>query len=240
MANDLIKQPIQCGEHGVIITTLEDGFRFATAVIASGLAPKSFRTPEAVLIAVQMGAEVGLKPMQSLQNIAVINGRPSLWGDAMKALVESSPECEYIQEYTEGSGDALTAVCEAKRRGRPNPSTERFSVRDARLAGLWGKAGPWMQYPARMLKLRARGFALRDQFPDLLCGMVSAEEAGDYPQAELPTIQSGDTVAGTELDALADAAEAELPPPTEAEAASGEDEAGYRAALASGEAKELF
>ena len=60
----------------------------------------------------------------------------------------------------------------------------------------------------------------------------------------LNTLASGDTVAGTELDAmldaLADAAEAEIAPPTEAEAASGEDEAGYRAALASGEAKELF
>jgi hypothetical protein len=32
-----------------------------------------------------------------------------------------------------------------------------------------------------MLQMRARGFALRDAFPDALRGMVTAEEASDYP-----------------------------------------------------------
>jgi hypothetical protein len=60
----------------------------------------------------------------------------------------------------------------------------RFSVADAKRAGLWGKSGPWTQYPRRMLQLRARGFALRDAFPDVLKGLVTAEEAQDYPATE--------------------------------------------------------
>ena len=57
---------------------------------------------------------------------------------------------------------------------------------DAKRAGLAGKSGPWTQYPRRMLQMRARGFALRDAFPDLLRGLVTAEEAMDYPTPTPP------------------------------------------------------
>jgi hypothetical protein len=72
-------------------------------------------------------------------------------------------------------------VCEAKRRGYPAPTVVRFSMADAKRAGLAGKAGPWTQYPGRMLTLRARGFALRNAFADALRGLITAEEAQDYP-----------------------------------------------------------
>jgi hypothetical protein len=88
----------------------------------------------------------------------------------------------------EGEGDNLTAVCEAKRQGYPAPTTVRFSVADAKKAGLWGKSGPWTQYPSRMLQLRARGFALRNAFADALRGLVTAEEAQDYPTQPEPVV----------------------------------------------------
>jgi hypothetical protein len=164
---------------------MDDAYRFAKMVASSEFPPKDFRgKPESCLLAIQAGSEVGLSPMQSLQSIAVINGRPSIWGDAAMALVQASPVCEYVREYTEGDGDNLVAVCEAKRRGYPAPTVVRFSVADAKKAGLWGKSGPWQQYPARMLALRARGFALRNAFADALRGLITAEEAQDYPTPE--------------------------------------------------------
>jgi hypothetical protein len=167
---------------GLALASFDDAFRFAKMVSASEFAPKDFRgKPESCMLAIQAGSEVGLSPMQSLQSIAVINGRPTIWGDAAMALVQSSPVCEYIKEYVEGDGDALVAVCEAKRKGYPAPTVVRFSVADAKKAGLWGKSGPWQQYPARMLTLRARGFALRNAFADALRGLITAEEARDYP-----------------------------------------------------------
>jgi hypothetical protein len=78
----------------------------------------------------------------------------------------------------------MAAVCQAKRRGYSKPTTVTFTVADAKKAGLWGKQGPWQQYPRRMLQLRARGFALRDAFPDVLRGLVTAEEAQDYTAGE--------------------------------------------------------
>lgn len=170
---------------GLALASFDDAFRFSKMVASSEFAPKDFKgKPESCLLAIQHGSEVGLSPMQSLQSIAVINGRPTIWGDAALALVQSSPVCEYVREYTEGQGDNLTAVCEAKRRGYPAPTVSKFSMADAKRAGLAGKSGPWSQYPERMLALRARGFALRNAFADALRGLITAEEAQDYPQAE--------------------------------------------------------
>jgi hypothetical protein len=144
-------------------------------VAKSDFAPKDFKgKPESCLLAIQHGSEVGLSPMQSLQSIAVINGRPTIWGDAALALVQSSSQCVYVREYTDGDGEHLTAFCEVQRRGYPQPTVAKFSVADAKKAGLWGKTGPWTQYPARMLGLRARGFALRNAFADALRGLVTA------------------------------------------------------------------
>jgi hypothetical protein len=166
---------------GLALQSFDDAFRFSKMVAASEFAPKDFKgKPESCMLAIQHGSEVGLSPMQSLQSIAVINGRPTIWGDAALALVQSSPVCEYVKEYFEGEGKTFTAVCEAKRRGYPSPTVSRFSVADAEKAGLLGKSGPWSQYRDRMLQLRARGFALRNAFADALRGLITAEEAQDY------------------------------------------------------------
>lgn len=167
---------------GLALQTMAEAMQFASMVAKSDFAPKDFKgKPESCLLAIQHGSEVGLSPMQSLQSIACINGRPSVWGDAALALVMGSPVCEYVRERVDGDGDAMVATCEAKRRGYPNANVTKFSVADAKKAGLWGNSGPWTQYPRRMLQLRARGFALRDAFPDVLKGLVTAEEAQDYP-----------------------------------------------------------
>ena len=186
MTTELAIQPAK----GLSLATFDDAFRFAKMVSASEFAPRDFRgKPESCLLAIQHGSEVGLSPMQSLQSIAVINGRPVIWGDAALALVQNSPVCEYVRESIEGQGDNLTAVCECKRRGYPAPTSSKFSMADAKRAGLAGKAGPWTQYPERMLALRARGFALRNAFADALRGLITAEEAADYPQPASPPVE---------------------------------------------------
>jgi hypothetical protein len=167
---------------GLALASFDDALRFAKTASESAFVPKEFRgKPAECMLAVQKGAEVGLQPLESLQSIAVINGRPCIWGDAAMALVQASPVCEYVTERIEGEGEAMVAICEAKRRGYPTPTVVRFSVADAKKAGLWAKQGPWAQYPSRMLSLRARGFALRNAFADALRGLITAEEAQDYP-----------------------------------------------------------
>lgn len=160
--------------------SLKEAMELANILAESTIVPKDFiGKPGNILVAIQWGMEIGLKPMQAMQNIAVINGRPSLWGDAALALVLASPLCEYVRE-TEENG---VAVCRAKRRG-DEEHVQTFSDADAKTAGLIGKQGPWTQYPGRMKKMRARAFALRDKFTDVLKGIPIAEEVMDYQPIE--------------------------------------------------------
>jgi hypothetical protein len=163
----------------IIPRTMEEVFRLANAVVAAGMAPKDFKTAEACTIAILQGLEVGLAPMAALQRIAVINGRPTIWGDAALGLVRASGLLEEFEETVDDGG----AMCRVKRRGEPKPIVSRFTTEDAKRAGLWGKAGPWQQYPRRMLQMRARAFALRDGFADVLGGMHIAEELQDGREA---------------------------------------------------------
>jgi len=175
---------------GLALQTFADAMKFAEMVANSDFAPKDFRgKPASCLLAIQAGGEISLAPLQALQSIAVVNGRPAVFGDAALAVTKASPVCEYVTEKVEGDGEQMVATCTAKRRGYPEPTVVRFSVADAKKAGLWGKTGPWTQYPKRMLQMRARGFALRDAFPDVLKGLVTAEEAQDYqtPAVSEPT-----------------------------------------------------
>ncbi|MET0332584.1 MAG: hypothetical protein ABW154_14260 [Dyella sp.] len=168
--------------------TFEQALTFCDYLADSDLVPKDFKgKPANCLIAIQWGAELGLKPLQALQNLAIINGRPALWGDAVIALVRSSPLCEYIAEADDGK----TATCRVKRRGEAE-AIRQFSMDDAKAAGLQGKSGPWTQYPQRMRQMRARAFALRDVFPDVLRGMPIAEEVMDIsndPVKAVVTVQ---------------------------------------------------
>ena len=169
--------------------TLTEAIALSKLIANSDLAPKDFKNkPANVLIAMQMGAEVGLAPMASLQNIAVINGRPSLWGDGALAVVMSHPDYEWHKEWEEGTGNEKVAVFQVKRKGQ-EIAVSKFGVKDAIKAGLWQKEGPWQTYPDRMLKMRARGFGMRDKFPDALRGMAIAEESMDIPEDKSPAKQ---------------------------------------------------
>jgi len=177
--------------------------RWAQRAAATDLVPKEFRgKPDAILVCVQYGLEIGLTIMQSLSSIAVINGKATLWGDAVLALCTRSPLCEDVIEepLVDEKGDVTGYIVTAKRKGRL-PKVSRFTVDDAKRAKLWGKQGPWTEYPQRMLQMRARTFALRDAFPDVLRGITSREEAMDYQTIDAET--PSQTLSRAQLDELA-------------------------------------
>ena len=152
-------------------------------------------------MAIMHGQELGLSPSQSLQSVAVINGKPSIYGDAALAMAQGNPEYAGHKEWQTGEGDKAVAHCLFKRvRHGQTIETERtFSVADAKAARLWGKPGPWQQYPARMLQMRARGFGLRDLWSDAIKGVISQEEAQDFPTRNEPPVKA--EVVTKQLDA---------------------------------------
>lgn len=170
--------PVAFGGSGIEIRTFDDAARFAKVVFDSGLAPKGFDRPQAVMVALQAGMEVGLPPMQAIQSVAVVNGRPCMWGDAIPALLWAAG---FDIEETM-SEDGTVATCTIT---RPNGRkvTRTFSVNDAKAAGLLDKTGPWKQYRPRMQQMRARSWACRDGAADVLRGMILREEAEDIGPA---------------------------------------------------------
>jgi len=176
----------------IVPKSMDEAYRLARAIVMSGTAPKGMTTPESCMIAIMHGLEIGLPPLAALQRISVINGRPTLWGDAAIGLVRGSGLCEYVEEHQDGE----VAICAAKRKGEPEPIVRTFSVADAKRAGLWGKAGPWQQYPQRMLQMRARAFALRDGFADVLGGLYLREEIDEDERSSRARDVSGTITSG--------------------------------------------
>jgi hypothetical protein len=177
-------------------TNWDHALRIARVIAeADEMIPKQYRgKPQAIAVAMQLGASVGLGPIQSLQSIKVVNGVPGFYGDAVPAIVMADPDYHKHKEYYVTSGevkqslsmkdlndDETKCVSEWYRRNNPEPFVGEFSIAEAKLANLWKKEGPWREYPARMLKWRARGFAVRDGFPGALRGMKLVEELEDTP-----------------------------------------------------------
>lgn len=159
-----------------------EAMALAEKLAKSGFVPPSLKNkPGDILATIIYGAELGLAPLTAVHNVAIINGKPCVYGDGLVAVCQSSPAYEWHKEGVEGEGDKRQGFCIVKRRGNPEPVRTVFSITDAKRAGLWGKSGPWAQYPDRMLTMRARGFALRDAFADALKGVITREEAEDFP-----------------------------------------------------------
>ena len=181
-------------------SSLEEAMQYAKLIADSDIVPRDFKgKPGNVLIAIQMGDEVGLKPMQALQSIAVINGRPSIWGDAIPGLCQTSPAYEWHKEYYDETKDA--AVCIVKRKNAPE-HTYTFSMKDVVSGGYDKKPGPWQTERRRMMQMRARR-AFRDQFPDALKGLNIAEDMLDIP-AEHVQATVINTPKTSQIDSLKD------------------------------------
>ena len=210
---------------GIRFENIDQAYRFAANIADTDFVPKAYRKrPADILAAVQMGQELGLAPMQALSSLAVVNGYASLWGDGLLAVVISSPtylkhdECFVVDNTRRKTltaddlkKDTTAAVCVFWRHGRIDPVESIYSIGHAKKAGLWSKQGPWQTNPDRMLKMRARSFAARDMFPDVLRGIRTVEEVQDIPADDAPVVREVRRMSDTPADVvMSDAAAADV------------------------------
>jgi len=191
---------LQLGKRGVQLKTLEDLYRFSVSVHASKLAPQGLDTPEKIMVAAQLGAELGLSFMQAVSSIHVINGKPGLSGEATLALIRASAACEWIR-ISYGKDDAgVFGIVESMRKGAPGPETTRFTQADAKQAGLWGGKDVWRKYPGPMCQWRALAVHARQNYSDVTLGIGVREELDDYgPRVLRDVTPRADTAAADPL-----------------------------------------
>lgn len=188
--------------------TVEPGYakallEYAEVMYKGGFGGKDCNRAEAIAAKIEVGRDLGLPPTQAIANIMILNGKPSIYGDAGMALIRGSGLMAECDDTYEGDPEPdangkptnrdFTAVFTIRRVGVDKPRVARFSVQDAIQAGLWNKPGPWQNYTTRQLMWRAKSFACRDEFQDVLCGCVFTEEALDYPgvrQTEPITVET--------------------------------------------------
>jgi len=179
------RAPVEWNDHGVKLQSMEDAWRFAQAVVKSGFVPDGLKTPEAVMIALQAGLELGLTPWQSVQSIVPIKGTPTVRVETACALVEGAGLLEHGTKFRhryEGAGDAMKCIVWTVPKGSREAVESEFSMADAKTAGLAGKDN-WKNYPKRMLLARAKGFHVRDYYPTAIRRMPFAEERVEIEDA---------------------------------------------------------
>jgi hypothetical protein len=166
----------------IVPQTWQEAVSMAGAICRAGMAPKHYEgNVERATVAILAGLEVGLTPLVALQSIFVINNTPTLYGDGLVALVRGSGLLEDIQETLEvdEKGEPQIAICRVKRKGEATWGEQILTRPMCARAGWLGKSGPWTQTPGRMMQFRARSWAFRDRFADVLKGLKSAEEMED-------------------------------------------------------------
>ena len=169
--------------------TQAEKYEMAGVLCKSGLIPSGLNSPEKVFVALQWGHELGLSPMVAVNNVSVINGKPTLSADIMSAVVKRSPEYGGIKWIEMSDTKAECEITRILPNGEKEVQTSCFTIEDAQKAGLTTK-DVWKKYPRRMLKHRCLSYGLKDMFPDMLAGL--------YDPEEMESVQSDKTAPTTE------------------------------------------
>lgn len=167
---------------------VEAQWKLAQRLCNTEFVPQAFRgKPENILAAILTGHEHGIGPMQALQSINVIQGKPTLAPELMRALVARAGHRVDTLEYTES-----IVTLKGTRSDTGAISEVSWTMDDAKRANLTGK-GAWKTYPRSMLLARATAELCRLMFPDIIAGLsYTEEELGGEPAvvqvAPTPTV----------------------------------------------------
>ena len=193
------------GPMGIEVSTLEQMWWLSNRIIQSGLAPKDCKNAADLVVRAQYGMSVGLSFMQSIQCVANVNGRPSLWGHQVLGLITASGKCKSWTETvigTDPTKDDYTVRITTERRDMEGVRIVEFSTAEARRAGLMNK-DLYKTYPKDMLRHRAVARAAKQVYADVLSGLSVAEEERDIIDVTSQPAEATETP--KTLDDVADA-----------------------------------
>lgn len=163
------------------IQQFENAQRIAKALASSQLVPKEFQGQQGlanVLVAMEISGRMGLSPLQVMQNLHVIHGRPSWSSQFIIATINGCGRFTPLDYNITGEGDGMacqavaTEIATGKELKGPT-----VSIAMAKKEGWYSKTGSkWQSFPELMLRYRAAAFWGRVYVPEYLVGMKTQEE----------------------------------------------------------------
>lgn len=194
--------------------TLRERMAYARALSQSGLIPRAFRsqrpgedgvreTTANVLLATELGRELGLSPLQALTSVNVVEGRPGLGAEAQLARILDAGHDAWIDEASDGTQATVHGV--RYHDGEPGRQQSfTYTLEDAQRAGLCrivdgraharSKSGnplPWETATPDMLVWRATTRMGKRMFPDVVRGLAVSDggEGEHYAPARVTTAE---------------------------------------------------
>ena len=163
------------------VNDLDTKLKFCEILLRSGVAPTSLKSAQAIYCVMLMGTEYGFSPIKSLEMFDFINGRAAMRASAMMAkCTQHGGSFVTLKEGDDG------VTVKATRRNRSGTviweEEQTYTINDATKAGLLARDN-WKKHPKDMCFARAVSRLCRHGWADVLGGLSSAEEMGDWTNA---------------------------------------------------------
>jgi len=163
------------------IQAFEDAQRIAKALASSSLVPQQFQGQQGLantLVALEIAGRMGLSPLQVMQNLHIIHGRPSWSSQFIIALINGCGRFEPLRYEMTGKGDDLACYAVAKEKASGKDLTgPTVSMAMAKAEGWATKSGSkWRTMPELMIRYRSAAMWGRLYIPELLVGITHTQE----------------------------------------------------------------
>lgn len=152
-------------------SVLQDVVALSENISGTDFVPKELRSTTKTAAAILTGRELGLPPMTALASIHVINGKPGISAEMMRALIQRDGHELDIRESSE-----VKCVIRGRRRGEEDWTQVTYTMAEAQRAGDAKKNPNYQTRPAEMLLARATTRIARMKFSDTVHGLSSIEE----------------------------------------------------------------
>ncbi len=172
------------------IQQFENAQRIAKALASSALVPKEYQGQTGLantLVAMEIAGRMGLSPLQVMQNLHIIHGRPSWSSQFIIAMINGCGRFTPLDYNVSGEGDSLscfayaTEIATGKELRGPV-----VTMAMAKREGWATKSGSkWQTMPDLMVRYRAAAFWGRLYVPEFLVGMKTQEEVVDIEEVQV-------------------------------------------------------
>lgn len=159
-------------------------FRTAKMLSTSAMVPNAYKhSPENCLVAIDIANRMGVSPLMVMQNLYVVQGKPSWSGSFCAAAVNGSGRFTPLEYVFVGEPGTMTHGCYAKAKRLANGAvcvSETVTMQMAKNEGWLNKGGSkWQTMPRQMMMYRAAAFFARVHCSDILMGLPTYEEVQD-------------------------------------------------------------